>query len=99
MTGPTPRQAQVLAYIRDHLAQRGYSPSIREIASHLGVRSTYTVTGHLQALVKKGLLRTGGHGMQRTWRPVESDEQALARFSDEVLQAELARRAAARSAA
>lgn len=52
---PTPRQADVLAVVL-RLQAQGTSPSIRELAVALGIRSTNAVSGHLRELVRLGLL-------------------------------------------
>ena len=49
-------QERVLAYIQSEIRERGYAPSVREIADAVGLRSTSTVHGHLMRLEKKGLL-------------------------------------------
>jgi repressor LexA len=51
------RQLQVLGFIRDTVAERGYPPSVREIGEALGLSSPSTVHSHLSSLVKSGLLR------------------------------------------
>ncbi len=57
----TAKQEAVLAFIRDELADKGYPPTIREIGSHLGLKSTNGVNDHLKALEKKGYLKRGDH--------------------------------------
>jgi repressor LexA len=57
MGGLTPRQRKVLEFIREYLEIHGYPPSIREIASHLGVSGTLGVVKHLKALERAGYLR------------------------------------------
>lgn len=57
MTGLTERQAAVWKFIRESTAARGYPPSMREIAAHMGIRSTNGVNDHLRALERKGFLR------------------------------------------
>lgn len=58
MTRPmTDRQKEVLAFIRQQVAQRGYPPSIREIGQKFGIRSTNGVRGILLALERKGEIR------------------------------------------
>ena len=52
----SPRQAMVLEYIESSITERGYPPTIREIAKHMGIRSTNGVTDHLKALERKGLI-------------------------------------------
>lgn len=51
------RQQQVLAYIRQTVADRGYPPSVREIGEAIGLSSPSTVHSHLSSLVKAGYLR------------------------------------------
>ncbi len=53
----TPRQNLILTFIRTHIREHGYPPSVREIASHAGVTSTSSIHHHLTVLVDKGCLR------------------------------------------
>lgn len=52
----TNRQLEVLDYIKRFIATKGYSPTVREIASGLDLKSPSTVQEHLQKLVKNGLI-------------------------------------------
>ena len=52
----TPRQSEVLALIRDHLAQYGMPPTRAEIAQELGFRSANAADDHLKALARKGAI-------------------------------------------
>ncbi len=52
----TERQRDVLDFISDSIRKRGYPPTLREIGSHFGIRSTNGVNDHLRALEKKGFL-------------------------------------------
>lgn len=63
------RQAMVLDYIEHSIAERGYPPTIREIAGHMGIRSTNGVTDHLKALERKGLI-TRDQARSRAIQPV-----------------------------
>ncbi|MDY7011173.1 MAG: transcriptional repressor LexA [Planctomycetota bacterium] len=54
----TPRQMEILLFVRDYCARHGYSPTMQEIGNHLHV-SRVTVFEHIGALEKKGLLRRG----------------------------------------
>lgn len=56
MQALTPRQAQVLSLIRDHLAQFGMPPTRAEIAEELGFKSANAADDHLKALARKGAL-------------------------------------------
>ncbi len=52
----TPRQLEILRFIRDYRTRNGYSPTMQEIAGLLGVNKV-TVFEHVESLVKKGFLR------------------------------------------
>lgn len=51
------RQRQIVDFIAQYTQKNGYSPTLREIAECLGVSSLATVHEHLNALVKKRVLR------------------------------------------
>lgn len=51
------RQKQILDFIKQYIDKYGYSPTLGEIAESIGVSSLATVHEHLQALVKKGVVR------------------------------------------
>ena len=53
----TERQKAVFDFIRDLIYQRGYGPTVREIANRFGIRSPNGVVCHLKALERKGLIR------------------------------------------
>ena len=51
------RQREILDYIREMVADRGYPPSVREIGEAVGLSSPSTVHSHLSTLVAAGYLR------------------------------------------
>jgi repressor LexA len=51
----TARQAEVLAFIRANMAY--YSPTVRQIAQEMGIKSPNGVFHHLNALERKGRIR------------------------------------------
>ncbi len=53
----TTKQQQVFEYIKEHISQVGYPPSVRDICKSVGLRSTSTAHGYLARLEKKGLIR------------------------------------------
>lgn len=53
----SPRQQQILDFIRQEVERKGYPPSVREIGQAVGLKSSATVHGHLNRLEAKGLLR------------------------------------------
>jgi repressor LexA len=54
----TPRQLDILRYIRDYRLRHGYSPTMQEIGDHLSLTKV-TVFEHVVALEKKGLVQRG----------------------------------------
>lgn len=67
----TERQQEVLEIVRRHVAKTGQSPTVREIAHALGVRSTCTVHKHLEALEKKGCINKSKYGYRSIELPGE----------------------------
>ncbi len=51
------RQRQIVDFIAQYLQKHGYAPTLKEIAECLGVSSLATVHEHLNALVKKRVIR------------------------------------------
>ena len=51
----TPRQHEIVEFIRDYVARNDYAPTMQEIADHLGV-SRPTVFEHIEALEARGAL-------------------------------------------
>ena len=57
---------EIVNFINDFVQEYGYSPSVREIGEAVGLRSTASVSYHLQALQAKGILgSTGQKGRKR----------------------------------
>jgi repressor LexA len=55
------RRHKILEYIGRTVEERGYPPSVREIADAVGLASTSAVHHHLIALERDGLLERGTH--------------------------------------
>lgn len=55
------RRKKILEYIAHTVAERGYPPSVREIAEAVGLASPSAVHHHLSALERDGLLERGAH--------------------------------------
>lgn len=53
----SPRQAEILAFIRDRIDQDGLPPTRSEINAHFGFRSPNAAQSHLRALAAKGAIR------------------------------------------
>ena len=50
----------ILNYVNQFVQENGYAPSVREIGAAVGLRSTASVSYHLQQLQQKGLLQSPG---------------------------------------
>lgn len=59
--GLAPRAAKLLQIIRASIEERGYPPSVREMAEQAGLSSPSSVTYQLKALEKAGYLRRDPH--------------------------------------
>jgi repressor LexA len=51
----TPRQLEILTFVRDARRNLGYSPTLQEMADEMGI-SKITVFEHVETLIKKGML-------------------------------------------
>jgi repressor LexA len=71
----TERQKMILDFIKQSIRERGYPPSLREIGSHMGIKSTNGVNDHLTALERKGYLRRDSM-KSRALQPTEMIERA-----------------------
>ena len=77
MQTPTPRQLEILRFIRDYRNRHGYSPTMQEIGDHLRLTKV-TVFEHVGALERKGLLLRGAKHKARSLQVSPSFE-----FADE----------------
>lgn len=50
----------ILNYVNQFVQENGYAPSVREIGAAVGLRSTASVSYHIQQLQEKGLLQSPG---------------------------------------
>jgi SOS-response transcriptional repressor LexA len=56
MSKLTERQESIVGFLASYTADRGYTPSMREVANFLGGVSTNAVEGHYKALETKGYI-------------------------------------------
>lgn len=57
MSNLTPKQQQICDFIREFTRETGYPPTMREIGSHLGLKSPSTVYFHVKKLQDAGILK------------------------------------------
>jgi repressor LexA len=65
----TKRQKEVLDFVTEFVDEKGYSPSLEEIAASFGLSSVSTIHKHVSHLIAKGLLRRGWN-QNRSLEPV-----------------------------
>jgi repressor LexA len=53
----SPRQRNILSFIKQHIEEHGYPPTVREIGEAVSLSSSSTVHAHLKALEEKGMIR------------------------------------------
>ena len=56
MTTLSPRQQDILDYIKTHIRTKSYPPSVREIGQAVGLSSSSTVHAHLRQLEQNGYI-------------------------------------------
>ena len=53
----TPKQEEILEYIKSQILERGFPPSVRDICEAVHLKSTSSVHSHLETLEKNGYIR------------------------------------------
>ena len=66
----TPRQTKVFTFIQESIEKKGFPPTVREIARHLGLRGPKGIQKHLAALEAKGYIRRQS-GLSRAIEVIE----------------------------
>ena len=55
--GLTPKQLEIMQFIKKEILAKGYPPTVRDICEAVGLKSTSTVHAHLERLEVLGLIR------------------------------------------
>ncbi len=74
------RQRQIVDFIAQYIQKNGYSPTLQEIASSIGVSSLATVHEHLQALQRKRVIKK----FEGAVRGIELIDRTYLRMSDSI---------------
>lgn len=53
----SPKQREILEFIKERILSRGYPPAVREICDAVHLKSTSSVHSHLETLEKNGYIR------------------------------------------
>lgn len=53
----TPKQQEILEYIKEAILKKGYPPAVREICEAVNLKSTSSVHSHLETLERNGYIR------------------------------------------
>lgn len=53
----SPKQTEILNYIKSEILNKGYSPTVRDIGLAVNLKSTSSVHAHLETLEKNGYIR------------------------------------------
>ena len=53
----TPKQQEILEYIKNTILKKGYPPAVREICEAVHLKSTSSVHSHLETLERNGYIR------------------------------------------
>lgn len=51
------KQKEILEFIKEHIMDKGYPPSVREMCEAVNLKSTSSVHSHLETLEKNGYIR------------------------------------------
>lgn len=85
------KQQEILAFIQKATREKGFPPSVREIAEAVGLRSPSTVHAHLKVLDREGFIKRDGRKMRAisTTNDSEYAEAAEPEFSDNLIRVPL----------
>ena len=72
MKGITVRQKRVLSFVEKYFDEKGFPPTVREIAEGLGFKSVNSVREHLRLIEKKGYIELR-KGVARGIFPIKRD--------------------------
>lgn len=78
----TPRQGEVFNFLKRNVAERGFPPTVAEIATHFGMRSQNAAAQHLRLMAQKGFIeiepgRSRGIKINENADPADSKHRAL----------------------
>ena len=78
------RQKDILEFMKKNIAEKGYSPTVREICQALNIKSTSTVHSDIKVLEEQGLVKKDP-AKPRTVLPVGIDSKQVSYEGEEVI--------------
>lgn len=76
------RQKEIIEFIMRYQADKGYSPTVREIAAAVGLASSSTIHGHLERLERRGYIKRGDIKSPRAIEIIEEEKKSGAFFAN-----------------
>lgn len=71
------KQKEILKLIETSIADSGYAPTVREIASEIGVKSPRSVSHHLEQLEKMGYIKRTQEGVRNIMVTCDDNDNPL----------------------
>ena len=65
----TPKQQEILDFIKSEILSKGYPPAVRDICEAVHLKSTSSVHSHLETLEKNGYIRRGQFPIPAEYMP------------------------------
>ena len=84
----SPKQLEILEYIKSEILNRGYPPAVREICEAVHLKSTSSVHSHLETLEKNGYITSfsssdNASGKRRTYYQITNSGREYYRMKCE----------------
>lgn len=79
-----PKEQRVLDYLNKTIDEQGYPPSVREVCTALGFKSTSTVQMYINRLISKGYI-SKSDGKSRTIRKIDESEDGTKKYKVPVI--------------
>lgn len=84
------REREILSYMKDEIRKKGYPPTVREICTALGIRSTSTVHKDIESLEKQGYI-VKDPAKPRALMIMDPDDSPYGRAADDAASADFGR--------
>lgn len=80
----TSRQFKILSLVDRTRDVEGWSPTLRELAEYVGLKSTSTIHKEVELLVTRNLLDKGPKGYPRMLRVTEHGREEMSEYSHDL---------------